>query len=111
MPSLQLTQEIYPFEEYTLLIECDYSPLRRGRFSGPPEDCYPDEPEELEITSITLLDCPFIATSTELLPYFTSDALESLHDATLFHIHDTPEVNIPDRDICIDYSPDMEAAP
>ena len=29
-----------------------YYPARPGRISGPPEDCYPDEPSELEIEQI-----------------------------------------------------------
>ena len=34
-------------------IEFDYTPGQRGRFSGPPEDCYPDEPEEISVTKVT----------------------------------------------------------
>ena len=29
-----------------------YYPARPGRISGPPEDCYPDEPSEFEIEQI-----------------------------------------------------------
>lgn len=33
-----------------------YTPGVPGRFSGPPENCYPDEPPEVEFTVRTLTD-------------------------------------------------------
>ena len=36
------------------VIAYDYSPAQRGRYSGPPEDCYPDEPAEVDITDVVL---------------------------------------------------------
>lgn len=33
--------------------EISYTPATPGRYSGPPEDCYPDDPAELEILSLT----------------------------------------------------------
>lgn len=32
--------------------EVDYLPMIPGRYSGPPEDCYPDEAAEISITSL-----------------------------------------------------------
>ena len=108
MPTMQLTQEVYPFDEYTFIIEYDYTPPQRGRYSGPPEDCYPDEPEELEITSVKLRDCPFVAPDTELMTFIYSDAMDTLHAAVLDHIHDNPDDqgDIPDHTIYRDYGPE-----
>ena len=32
--------------------ELNYWPFRPGKISGPPEECYPDEDEEIEILSL-----------------------------------------------------------
>lgn len=32
-----------------ILVYYYFTPAQRGRYSGPPEDCYPDEDEEIEI--------------------------------------------------------------
>ena len=37
----------------TFTAECDYEPLVRGRFSGPPELCYPDEGGAATITALS----------------------------------------------------------
>jgi hypothetical protein len=34
------------------VIEYEYSPGKPGRISGPPEDCYEDEPEELAVIQV-----------------------------------------------------------
>lgn len=41
-------------EGQTLRLTYDYTPGDPGRTSGPPERCYPPEPEEVEITKIEL---------------------------------------------------------
>ena len=38
--------------EICLCCWCDYSPGRRGRYSGPPEKCYPDEPSEYSLSEL-----------------------------------------------------------
>lgn len=35
--------------EADLLVDVDYAPPAGGRTSGPPEDCYPDEPADLDV--------------------------------------------------------------
>lgn len=57
-------KKIYPSTTYTMdfgvLGEIDvevfyyYTPPQRGRYCGPPEDCYPDEPAELEIVDVAV---------------------------------------------------------
>ena len=37
--------------------EVDYLPITPGRFSGPPEHCYPDEGGEIEILTLTHEGC------------------------------------------------------
>jgi hypothetical protein len=39
-------------QEIILRVRGTVSPIIRGRFSGPPEDCYPDEGGECEIIEI-----------------------------------------------------------
>lgn len=34
------------------VIVYDYTPRQAGRYSGPPESCYPDEPAEVDITNV-----------------------------------------------------------
>lgn len=41
-------------KQFELNVEViDYSPGRPGRYSGPWEDCYPDEPEEVEFEVVS----------------------------------------------------------
>jgi len=35
-----------------MLVEYTYKPAIPGKFTGPPESCYEDEPEEIEIQSV-----------------------------------------------------------
>lgn len=46
--------------------EVDYTPGTPGRYSGPPEKCYPHEPPEVEITALTVdgKDAMFLLDST-----------------------------------------------
>ena len=39
-------------EEVVLEVEFDVYPLVRGRYDGPPENCYPDEGGYAEITNV-----------------------------------------------------------
>jgi hypothetical protein len=38
-----------------LQLAIDYTPAREGQYSGPPEDCYEDEPSELVVERIDLV--------------------------------------------------------
>jgi hypothetical protein len=53
MATKKLAIDTDMFGSIDFTIEYEYSPFRPGRYSGPPEDCYPDEPEELEIESLS----------------------------------------------------------
>lgn len=56
----------FPALGLTFDAEVSYSPMIPGRYSGPPENCYPDEPAELEILSLTCegKDAMFLLEST-----------------------------------------------
>lgn len=43
-------------EEWTLEVYFFYTPGRPARISGPPESCYPEEPEEFDIVLLVQLD-------------------------------------------------------
>jgi hypothetical protein len=70
-PSLSVT---FTHIGLTFKAECDFYPLVRGRFSGPPEDCYPDEGGEAEITE---LECD----GTDALFLLGSDLADDLSRA------------------------------
>ena len=44
------------FDAFELEIEFDYNPGDPGRTSGPPENCYPPEGEEFEITAAIMIE-------------------------------------------------------
>lgn len=43
--------------DLTFEAEIDYTPSSPGRYSGPPEDCYPDDPSEMEFVTLTCDGC------------------------------------------------------
>lgn len=64
-----------------------YTPFQRGRYSGPPEDCYPDEPAEVEFTKfevvwegkyyelpISMIDKDALASCTQSIIEYEEDA-------------------------------------
>lgn len=45
-------------QEYEVLVTGNLYPGRPGKYSGPPESCYPDEPPEWEITELKWTEQP-----------------------------------------------------
>jgi hypothetical protein len=57
--------------EFDIEVEYTYTPRIPGYLSGSPENCYPEEPECAEITSVT-------ANGVDILNALTTKQLESL---------------------------------
>jgi len=62
-------------EEIELEIEGYYTPGTPGRKTGPPEDCYPDDPGEVEIDTIFFQDKPWGGTLTDKESHKALEAL------------------------------------
>ena len=103
MATKTITVEATLFGEVEFVMTYEYTPFRPGRFSGPPEDCYPDEPEELEIESIENISS--ILPDGNLMNILEDDFIELLKDRLLDAIHDD-FVDIDPSDICVDYDPE-----
>ena len=61
-------------EEY--LVEYDYEIISKGgpaKTSGPPEDCYPEEPLEFDLKDISLWTCKWIDATEFKKGYWTKD--------------------------------------
>lgn len=103
MATKTITVEATLFGEVEFVMTYEYTPFRPGRFSGPPEDCYPDEPEELEIESIE--NTSSILPDGNLMNILEDDFIELLKDRLLDAIHDDFG-DIDPSDICVDYDPE-----
>ena len=88
MATRELTLDTDLFGELRFEVTYDYSPFRPGRYSGPPEDCYPDEPEEFYIATITILGLPVIDPTLSVVESLSPDFLEYIEDALLDEIHE-----------------------
>lgn len=76
-PEVKFTFQGYEFK----LTEYDYIPGSPGHLTGPPENCFPPEPSELEIVKLMIED---ITTTAEdgykEIPIQAVDLLLELHD-------------------------------
>ena len=88
MATRELKLETDLFGELRFEVTYDYSPFRPGRYSGPPEKCYPDEPEELEIESIRILETGFIDPSFNVHDFLGADFIAQLEALLLDEIHE-----------------------
>jgi hypothetical protein len=52
----------------------------KGRYSGPPEDCYPGEGPELDIEAVLLVDEDGKTTDEDILDELSDAALDRLED-------------------------------
>ena len=71
--------------ELPLCVEFDFTPGTPGRITGPPEDCYPPEGAEIDITAV-YLEREGVGGTTQRLDiqsWLSADELESLKDAAM----------------------------
>jgi len=78
--TIQYTVDLGVLGEIDLQVEYNYSPMVPGRYSGPPEDCYPDEPPEVEILRVRC-DSLLISGPMEILLASALDDDESFLEA------------------------------
>lgn len=67
-------------DDTTVYVSYDYEPGSPGKLSGPPEDCYPDEPEELSISSVEL-------GGVDITKFIGEEDFATLHARVLEEIH------------------------
>ena len=77
MSTTTYTVDLGILGEIDALVTYEYSPPQSGKYSGPPEDCYPDEDAELTVTNVQV---PGMTLSQELI----SRLVEMLDDDDSF---------------------------
>jgi hypothetical protein len=50
---IRYTLDFGPLGEQDVMVGYHYTPAQPGRISGPPENCYPDEPDEIELVAVS----------------------------------------------------------
>lgn len=93
MATKTLTVETDLFGELRFEVTYTHSPFRPGKYSGPPEHCYPDEPEELEIESIFVINSPAIPSTIDVRGILSPDFLEEVEDQLYDAIHDDTPID------------------
>lgn len=76
-----------PFEMLgvEMLASGTYYPGSPGRYSGPPEDCYPAEPDEVEIEALT------VAGTVDIIALVSDTVMKRCADAMRDHIANRDE--------------------
>ncbi len=94
----RLNPETQEYDELEIEVTGTATPFVRGRYSGPPEKCYPDEGGEIEDLAATHKGKPFELTSAE-----EDKAIEALQEVA----SDVDEGPDPD-DYDDDFEPDYD---
>jgi len=81
-------------EEIELNLEGYYTPGTPGKLYGPPEDCYPDEPEDAELEAVLLDGEPW---EGQLTDEERKAAIEALVSAGQGYEPDVPDYDEDDR--------------
>ena len=76
IPPPQYTLEYTSKDGAFLSVEFDYYPGRPGKTSGPPENCYPDEPAEVEVRKVVCIGCQHQFTTAEVDKLWETDGAE-----------------------------------
>jgi hypothetical protein len=63
--------------EVEVTVEYSYSPGTPGKFYGPPENCYPDEPAECEVEVIYLTADK---AKTDIMPKLSTETIEQVFE-------------------------------
>lgn len=90
MTTAEITIEIMG-QEFPAEVAFNYTPAIDGRYSGPPEDCYPSEPEEFDIQSLKIIQQKPVLFEPErkirvthdlddLIPLIESDLIEEIKE-------------------------------
>lgn len=75
--------------EVEVLVEVSFSPGSRGNYTGLPEDCYPDEPPEIDEVKITAADG--LVLPYDKLPDAAKKIVDDAAEQAVCEYDDTPD--------------------